>query len=158
MIKAAHDNAELAVQLENQTVELESQLEESQTLSEELEQTSTELHERTEEAEAADRFSRGILESISDPFVVQDATWRFRYINQAAARVFEAGALQHAELEGRVLWDVYPHLTGTPIEREMKRAARERVPVTFEAFNAERGTWSQFFPYTENRGGGEQPG
>ena len=44
--EAAHENAELAVQLEHQAIELESQLEESQTLSEELEQTSAELHER----------------------------------------------------------------------------------------------------------------
>ena len=65
--EAATENARLAATLDQQTVELEQQLEESQSLQEELEQSSEELVERTAEAEAADRFSRSILSSISDP-------------------------------------------------------------------------------------------
>ncbi len=151
-VGAAQENAELATQLENQAIELESQLEEAQALTEELEQTSAELHERNEEVEVAAAFSRGILESISDPFVVQDKDWRFRYINEAAERVFADGSLAGA-LIGRVVWDVYPTLLGTPFEREMKRAARERTPVSFEAFYAERGTWSQLYCYPLPDGG-----
>jgi PAS domain S-box-containing protein len=153
-IEAARENAELALQLENQAIELESQLDEAQTLTEELEQTSAELHERNEDVEAAAAFSRSILESISDPFVVQDSDWRFRYINEAAARVFGAGG--HGGLDtliGRVVWDVYPELVGTPFEREMKRAAHDRHPVSFEAFYAERGTWSQLYCYPLPDGG-----
>jgi signal transduction histidine kinase/PAS domain-containing protein len=150
---AAHENAELATQLENQAIELESQLEEAQALTEELEQTSAELHERNEEVEAAAEFSRGILESISDPFVVQDKDWRFRYINEAAARVFDDAHRAPDALVGRVLWEAYPTLIGTPFEREMTRAATERIPVSFEAFYAERGTWSQLYCYPLADGG-----
>jgi PAS domain S-box-containing protein len=153
-IAAARENAELALQLENQANELESQLEEAQALTEELEQTSAELHDRNEEVEAAAAFSRGILESISDPFVVQDSDWRFRYINESAARVF--GRSDHPNMDalvGRVVWEVYPELVGTQFEREMKRAAEERVPVSFEAFYAERGTWSQLYCYPLPDGG-----
>jgi signal transduction histidine kinase/PAS domain-containing protein len=151
---AAQENAELALQLENQAVELESQLEEAQALTEELEQTSAELHERNEEVEAVAAFSKGILESISDPFVVQDSEWRFRYINEPAARVF--GEFDHARtkaLVGQVVWDAFPLLAGTLFEREMKRAARERAPVSFEAFYAEGGTWSQVDCYPLPDGG-----
>jgi PAS domain S-box-containing protein len=153
-VEAARENAELALQLENQAIELESQLEESQTLSEELEQTSSELHERTEQAESAAAFTRGIVESISDPFVVQDADFRFRYINDAAAEVIgESKRIPAAEMVGRVLWELYPEIVGTPMEREMKRAARERTPISFEAFYAERGKWSQLYCYPLPDGG-----
>ncbi|HWE43418.1 MAG TPA: DUF4118 domain-containing protein, partial [Gemmatimonadaceae bacterium] len=151
---SAEENAALAEQLEHQAIELESQLEESQAMSEEIEATSVELQERTTEAEEAAAFSRGILESISDPFVVQDADWRFRYVNAAAARVFAAGG--HGEpdsLIGRVVWEVYPELVGTTFEREMRRSARERVPVHFEAFYAERGSWAELFCYPLADGG-----
>jgi signal transduction histidine kinase/PAS domain-containing protein len=151
---SARANADLVKQLEQQALELESQLEESQALSEELEQTTVELEERGQEAEAAAAFSRGILESISDPFVVQDADWCFRFINAAAARIFAGSGHGDSEaLVGRVLWDVYPELIGTDFEREMRRAAAERVPVQFEAFYAERGNWVQLFCYPLPDGG-----
>ena len=151
---AAEENAMLAEQLEQQAVELESQLEESQAMSEELEATSVELQERTTEAEEAAAFSRGILESISDPFVVQDADWKFRYVNAAAARVFaSSGHVAPDRLVGRVVWEVYPELVGTTFEREMRRSARDRVPVHFEAFYAERGSWAELFCYPLADGG-----
>ncbi|HEX2723777.1 MAG TPA: DUF4118 domain-containing protein, partial [Gemmatimonadaceae bacterium] len=83
--EAAEDNARLARLLDQQSEELSHQLEEAQAMQEELEQSAEELAERTAEAETAERFSRGVLESISDPFVVQDGEWRFRYVNAAAA-------------------------------------------------------------------------
>jgi PAS domain S-box-containing protein len=153
MLEAARSNASLASQLARQTVELETQLEESQAMSEELEATGAELHERTQEAEASAAFARGILESISEPFVVQDAEWRFRYINSAAGRVFAQSGHDPDALIGRVVWDVYPALARTAFEREMRRAAAERVAAQFEAFYAERGTWSQMNCYPLADGG-----
>lgn len=149
---AARANAELATQIEQQSIELESQLEESQAMAEELEQTSVELAERREEAEAATLFSRGILESIADPFVVQDTEWRFRYINDAAAKTLSSHGDRN-DLLGRVLWEVYPEIRGTAFEREMRRAARERVPSRFEAFYAERGDWAELSCYPLADGG-----
>ena len=149
---AARRNAELATRIEHQSVELETQLEESQAMAEELEQTSVELQEHREEAEAATLFSRSILESISDPFVVQDAQWRFRYINDAAAKILSTHGNRESLL-GRVLWEVYPEIIGTDFEREMRRAASERVPTHFEAFHAERGAWAELSCYPLPDGG-----
>ena len=153
-LSIAEENSYLATQLESQAVELESQLEESQAMSEELEQTSVELQERSEEAEAAAAFARGILESISDPFVVHDADWKFRYVNDAATAVFaQSRTVAGDTVTGRVLWELYPTLVGTMTEREMRRAATERVPVIFEAFYAEAGTWSEMHCYPLEDGG-----
>jgi len=151
---AARTNAELATRIEQQSMELESQLEESQSIAEELEQTSVELSERTSEAEAARAFSQSILESVRDPFVVQDADWRFRYINPAALAIFARNpGADTSSYIGRSVWDVYPELIGTTFEIEMRRAARERVAVQFEAFDAERGEWAQLNCYPLPDGG-----
>jgi PAS domain S-box-containing protein len=151
---AALANVDLVKRLEQQAAELETQLEESQTLSEELEQTSLELEERTTESEGAAKFSQSILDSIRDPFVVQDPDWRFRYINEAAARIFAgSGHTNRSSLVGQVVWEIYPQIIGTMFEREMRRAASERVPVQFEAFYPENGTWSQVSCYPLSDGG-----
>jgi len=140
--QAATRNAELAHELELQALELEHQLEESQALSEELEQSTEELAERTAAAETAETFTKGILDSIAHPFVVHDADWRFRYINDAAAVVFrQSPRASHDPPIGQVLWEVYPDIVGTAFEREMRRAATERRPVAFEAFYPARGEW-----------------
>lgn len=152
--EAAEENGRLATMLESQTMELENQLEESQSLQEELEASSEELVERTAEAEAADKFSRTILSSIADPFIVQDGDWRFRYINEAAAKVFQASDKGDGKsLIGKRLWDVYPDIVGTVFETEMKRAARERIPLTFEGMYRETGQWAMMFCYPLADGG-----
>ena len=151
---AARQNASLATEMEQQAMELEQQLEESQSLQEELEQSSEALVQRTAEAEEAELFSREILESISDPFVVLDALWGIRYVNAAAGQVFEiAGRGESKNLIGRDVWDVFPNIRGTTFEREMRRCAEERTPVTFEAFYADRSEWVLMFCYPLPDGG-----
>src|SRR5512141_22135 len=152
--KAATQNAWLAQLLEQQSVELTHQLEESQSMQEELEQSAEELAERSAEAESAERFSRGILESIADPFVVQDSDWRFQYINDAAAAIFSG--TNHGPREkliGKKLWDEYPDIAGTKFETEMRRAMETKTPVTFEAFYPETGQWAELFCYPLPDGG-----
>ena len=141
--RAAMQNAELAQELEQQAIELEQQLEESQALSEELEQSTEELADRTAAAEAAEHFTTSVLGSITHPFVVHDADWRFRFINDAAAALFRSSPRSSNEPPiGRVVWEVYPDIVGTVFEREMRRAAAERRPITFEGYYPALGVWS----------------
>ncbi|HET6762351.1 MAG TPA: PAS domain-containing protein, partial [Longimicrobiaceae bacterium] len=150
-----------ARELESQQAELEQQLEEMQLLNEELLSTNDELaganqiaREARAAAEKAEVFSRGILDSISDPFVVHDADWRFRYLNDAASEVFRTVGRGGAErMVGRVLWEEYPDLAGSRVEQQMRRAATERVPVAFEEFYAASGRWSEMRCYPLPDGG-----
>ena len=151
--EAAQENANLAKLLDEQGEELAQQLEEAQSMQEELEASTEELAERTAEAESADRFTRGILESIADPFVVYDAEWRFRYINAAAERVFENTGSEVTRFVGAVVWEIWPELIGTKTEKEMRRAAIEMVPTTFEAFDQASGTWAELYCYPLPDGG-----
>jgi signal transduction histidine kinase len=151
---AARDNARLVRQLDDQSVELNHQLEEAQAMQEELEISSEELAERTSEAESAEQFARGILESISDPFVVQDSDWRFRYMNSAAENVFkESGHGGAKELIGKVVWDVWPDIKGSGFEKGMRRAAETRTPGSFEEFYPQLGRWAELYCYPLQDGG-----
>ncbi len=151
---AAKENAALARQLDQQGIELSHQLEESQAMQEELEQSSEELAERTAQAEAAERYSRGILESIADPFVVQDKEWRFRYVNEAASRIFSESNHGSAEsLIGKSVWEEWPDIVGTKFEAEMRRAAEKREAVSFEAFYPGVGRWAELYCYPLPDGG-----
>jgi len=146
--------------LQDQAIELEVQTQQAQELAEEIELTNERLEEALVDAEAAraaaetsGRFARGILESIADPFVVQDVEWRFRYINASAAAIFGESGHPPGELIGQVVWEVYPQLVGTETEAQMRRAARERVAIAFETRNADRSRWSSLYCYPLPDGG-----
>lgn len=99
---------------------------------------------RTGGAPGAEADMREILNGLGEPVVAYDDDWRYRYLNYAAAEVFRtAGHGGPADLLGQRLWDVYPDLVGTHFEREMRRAAEERVPVAFEEHYARNGRWSE---------------
>ena len=146
--------------LQEQALELEAQTEEAQSLAEELEQTNEQLEDALIDAETArsvaeqsERFIREILESIADPFVVQDAEWRFRFINAKAADVFGQSGRVSRDLIGKVLWDVYPEIVGTQIEHTMRRCATERIPLALETRNVDRSRWSSLYCFPLPDGG-----
>jgi signal transduction histidine kinase/PAS domain-containing protein len=105
-------------------------------------------------AAQSEAFSRAILESMSDPLVVHDAEWRFQYINEPAMQMFRTSK-HHlpASLIGQRLWDLYPDLPDTVFGENLQRAARERIPISFEAYYPERGEWSDLNCYPLANGG-----
>ena len=131
-----------AAELEAQRAELEEQIEATEALAAELQTTNAALARSARDVEA-------ILASIAEPFVVYDAAWRFRYVNEAASSVLYAarrapGADRGARaLLGHSLWDVYPDLPGSGFDRAMRRAAEEGRPVTFEEYYPRTGRWSE---------------
>jgi PAS domain S-box-containing protein len=147
-------------QLQEQALELEMQKQQAQDLVEEIELSAERLEETLVEAESArsaaessDQFARGILESIADPFVVQDVDWRFRYINAKAAEVLGEVRGMPGELIGQIVWEAFPQIKGTKTETLMRRAARERVPIAFEARTADGSRWSSLYCYPLPDGG-----
>jgi PAS domain S-box-containing protein len=156
----SHELDLLNRKLQEQTQELEAQTEEAQTLTEDLEQSNEQLEEAVAEAQAAraaaesaERFTREILESIADPFVVQDSEWRFRFINAKAAEILGDSGHAAPALIGMNVWEVYPELIGTEVERGMRRAAAERVAHSFEARSADGQRWAALFCYPLPDGG-----
>jgi signal transduction histidine kinase/DNA-binding response OmpR family regulator len=94
-----------------------------------------------------------ILESISDPFVIYDAEWRFRYVNGAAKRAFANLPLGHTtEITDGTLWETFPAVRGTVFERELAASMVDRAPKSFEVEGA-GGRWTEVYLYPTDDGG-----
>jgi PAS domain S-box-containing protein len=87
-----------------------------------------------------------ILETISDAFFAVDRGWRLVYLNHA----FEALAGGAGRLAvGESLWGA-PGLAGGDLEQELRRAAAQDAPLTFEvAFPGERWFEVRAFPHED---------
>jgi PAS domain S-box-containing protein len=99
---------------------------------------------RAEDAlEEAHRRTATILEGITDTFYSLDTEWRFTTVNPAAEKApFGRPA---AELLGRVIWDLYPALVGTPIHRHYLEAAEKHSIEHYEAQSPLNGKWYEVF-------------
>ena len=86
-----------------------------------------------------------ILDSIADGLVILDREWRYAYINAYAARIF---GQPRSELIGKCVWDLFPFIVGTEMERQMRRAADEQVTCEFQGNDAaaERSYENRAFP------------
>ncbi len=140
--QAREDLAHLNAQLQDQQVELEitnEQLQENavelELQSDELQATAAQLEERTEEAEeqreAADAErarAEGILEAMADAHFVLDDAFRFLSVNSAMAR---AARMSRDAVLGHSIWDLFPGIVGTDVERHYRHVAAEGVEAHF---------------------------
>ncbi len=103
--------------------------------------------------ESAQRDISYILESISDPFVIYDSEWRFRYVNGAARRVFEEWVPGVTPgLANRSVWEAFPALRDTAFEREAATAMVDRSPRSYE-MEGPGGAWLETYLYPTDDGG-----
>ncbi|QGQ19302.1 SpoIIE family protein phosphatase [Cellulomonas sp. JZ18] len=72
-----------------------------------------------------------ILEDMTVGYYWLDARWRFGHVNAEAERIIGV-ARQH--LLGRVIWEVFPGVSGTVFEQEYRQVARTHVPAVFDAW------------------------
>ena len=86
-----------------------------------------------DELRASERRLTVTLESISDGLMTLDCDWRFTYVNPEAERLLGRARTQ---LLGRVVWSLFPEMIGSPIERDFRKAAAERVTLEVESANA----------------------
>lgn len=86
-----------------------------------------------------------IVRGMDEACFALDKEWRFTFVNDRGTTL-----LRHSreEMLGKVIWDVFHALRGTPMESNYRRAMAERIPVSFEAFSpiAERWLDIRLFP------------
>ncbi|UBF28470.1 PAS domain S-box protein [Kovacikia minuta CCNUW1] len=101
-------------------------------------------HDITERKQAegallsANRQIVNILESITDAFMSLDTQWRFTYLNQRAAQIFQRS---QEELLGQQLWEAFPEVRGSTFERQYYQAIEKQESITFEEFYPSLNTW-----------------
>jgi diguanylate cyclase (GGDEF)-like protein len=79
-----------------------------------------------------------VLDHITDGVMALDREWKFRNLNQTAARLLKR---RSADLLGREIWAEYPDLIGSSYETAYRQAAETGMPSTATDFYAPLGTW-----------------
>jgi PAS domain S-box-containing protein len=79
-----------------------------------------------------------ILDRIADACFAVDDQWRFTYLNEAAARLFDS---RRHQLRGQVIWDEFPETVETQFPDGFYQAMETQDPVTFEVFHTPLETW-----------------
>jgi PAS domain S-box-containing protein len=102
------------------------------------------------EAEAARDRAVAVLESITDGFIALDSEWRVTYVNGEAERL---NGIPREQMVGKNHWDLFPASVGTMVQRELVRAAKERVSVDFEYYYAPWRRWFHVKAYPASGGG-----
>jgi PAS domain S-box-containing protein len=89
--------------------------------------------------------TESVLASVADVHVLFDREWHYLYVNDAAVRAI---GRPREEIVGRKLWDVYPDLVGTELDRQYQYAMDEGVPVSLDFHYLTKDTWweDRFYP------------
>jgi PAS domain S-box-containing protein len=92
-----------------------------------------------------------ILNSVSDTFILFDRQWRYLYLNEAAVR---ATGRPLKEILGHVLWELFPRVVGTELDRQFHRAMNDRVHVEFDFHFLQAGIdqWWEIRTYPQTEG------
>ena len=86
-----------------------------------------------------------VLNNVVDIHILLDRDWRYRYVNDAAARAIGRPLEQ---ILGHTLWELYPDIVGTELDRQYRRAMDERILVAFDYHYLSLDTWweNRFYP------------
>ena len=89
-----------------------------------------------------------VLNSVADVHILFDRDWRYLYVNEAAVRAI---GQPREQILGHTLWELYPDIVGTKLERQYRRAMGEGVKVVFEFRYPATDTWweNRFYPAPE---------
>ena len=93
------------------------------------------------QAEEARRRIAAILDGLPDAATAFDSQWRWLYLNPAAAVWLRRLGKDPDLMIGRVVWEEFPDIVGTPFQHAMVRAVAERQPVEHLACYEPTGSW-----------------
>jgi len=97
----------------------------------------------------ADERAESILNNLNDMYISLDRDWRHVYVNQAAAATV---GLTREQVLGRNMWELYPELVGTEMERQARRAMEQRTSVAFDFACPRTGGWANVRLYPSAEG------
>ena len=93
-----------------------------------------------------------ILDSIEDAVVKLDGQANFAAMNQAAANIYQRLGLDPATMKGKSVWEVFPELKGTLVERELRSVLEDHVPVSYEFYYDKDQRWYETKGYPGSPG------
>ncbi len=90
-----------------------------------------------------------ILMSLGDGLFALDREWKIIYINEHAAQIAEQPS---DDLVGKNIWELWPELPGTPVEKYYRRVMEEGIPEQFRALGIRTGRWYDVNVYPSSEG------
>jgi PAS domain S-box-containing protein len=106
-----------------------------------------------EAARSAHERTHAVLESTTDGYLGVDADWRIRFLNRRGAELLSAQGLVPEAIVGRSVWEVWPDLIGSELERQHRRVMVERVNSTFELWHSASQRWYEMHDFPTPDGG-----
>jgi PAS domain S-box-containing protein len=99
-------------------------------------------------AAASEAKLRHALEASADGIFVLDREWRFTFLNDAARKMIAGGR----DLEGLVIWDVFPEAVGGPLWTSYREAMTLGEPRRAEQHYAPLDAWFEARSYPDEEG------
>lgn len=93
-----------------------------------------------------------ILDGIEDAVVKLDGQAKFAAMNQAAVNIYQRLGLDPQHMKGKSVWEVFPDLKGTLIERELRQVLDDHVQVTYEFYYSRDQHWYETKGYPASPG------
>lgn len=102
---------------------------------------------------ASEERALAIVTSIADGFATVDRDWRLTFINPRGDEMARPLTAGRPDPRGRVVWELFPELRNTVIERQLREAMATRTPVAFEVYFEPLGGWFDVRGYPTRDGG-----
>ena len=93
-----------------------------------------------------------ILDGIADAVVKLDGQANFVAMNQAAASIYQRLGLNFQDMKGKSVWELFPELKGTPVERDLRSVLEDHVQVRFEFYYPTDQHWYETKGYPASPG------
>jgi PAS domain S-box-containing protein len=93
-----------------------------------------------------------VLEGISDAVVKLDENANYLAMNGAAADIFRRLGREPEQMLGKSLWEVFPDVKGTIVERKIREALEHHVLAEYEFFYPADQHWYSVRAYPSHPG------
>jgi PAS domain S-box-containing protein len=93
-----------------------------------------------------------VLEGISDAVVKLDGNANYLAMNGAAADIFRRLGHQPEKMLGKSIWEVFPDVKGTIVERKIREAFEDHVVAEYEFFYPADQHWYAVRAYPSHPG------
>jgi PAS domain S-box-containing protein len=94
-----------------------------------------------------------VLDGIDDAVVKLDGQGNFAAMNQAAANMYQRFGLDFfRDMKGKSVWELFPELKGTLVERELRQVLEDHVQVTYEFYYSKDQHWYETKGYPASPG------
>ena len=93
-----------------------------------------------------------ILDGIEDAVVKLDGHANFAAMNQSAVNIYQRLGLDPRNMKGKSVWEVFPELKGTLVERELRSVLEDHVQVSYEFHYPKDQRWYETKGYPASPG------